>query len=123
MSTTISAENAEAVRSQPDFAERFPASVRRMITLTSVLHDELPSEDIEIVDADAIYVNFGHREALVIGEVSDMPGPLWEICATAWDRTGGVSVERVLGMARGTELAALVKAILERIRLDEEELG
>lgn len=119
----ISAENAEAVYNEPDFANRFPAHVRRLITTTTVLHRELPDEDIEIVDADAIYVNLFHNEAVVIAEVNDLSrGMHWEVMLVKWDRTGGVASERWLGEVGGMELSGYLKVLIERLRREQDEL-
>jgi hypothetical protein len=120
MNDTVKGKDAHTLCASPEFAD-FPPEVRRLITITTVLQAHLPDEDIEIVDAVAVYVNFGYSRALTISEGDD--GNSWVVEDTTWDRTGGVSRDEWCGNVRGTELVALVKALLERIRREEDELG
>lgn len=96
--------------------------IRRMVVTVAMLKGQyLPKEDIEIVDADAIYINFGYQRALVISEAEGNPRGhhTWVIVDTRWDRTGGVSAEHFVAEVSGMDLGVLVKNYLDRVYEEE----
>ena len=87
--------------------------VQRLIKIQDAVRVACPGEDGEIVDADAVYLNFEAYTAVVISEFTDQNGPQVELLVVEWDRTGGVHNEFLLGHVRPEYAPVIVKAFLD----------
>lgn len=87
------------------------------------LRRQVPDEDMEIVDG-SIYVNYGHRKALVITKNLEPSGsmPTWVVEDYEWDRTGGVAGEVFLGEVLEVFIAPVVTSALKHIAALEAEM-
>lgn len=95
--------------------------VKRLIKIQDAVRAACPGEDVEVVDADQVYVNFDYLTAVCITP-ADTPDGV-EIVVTEWDRSGGVNSELYLAGAVRQEYAPLiVKAFLEEQHRREAEL-
>jgi hypothetical protein len=94
--------------------------VQRLIKLQDAVRAACPGEDVEIVDAVAVYVNFAHATAVTLEPSSN--GMWINITVTEWDRSGGVVSDEGLGSVREDFAPLIVKTFLEEQRRHEEEL-
>jgi len=96
--------------------------VKRLIQLQEAVR-AVTDEDVEIVDAVGVYVNFDHRTAITImpEDETDAP-PAVILSVTEWDQSGGVSSEVWLGTVRDELAPAVVRAFLDANAQREAEL-
>ena len=87
--------------------------VQRLIKIQDAVRAACPGEDVEIVDADVVYVNFAHRVAVCITPDEDSRDAV-DVVVTEWDPSGGVHAEQALASYLLEEYAPLIaKAFLD----------
>ena len=92
----------------------------RLIKLADAVRAACPGEDVEIVDAEAVYVNFAVSTAVVISPSVEIG--MIDLTVTAWDRSGGVSMEHWQGVVQDMYAPVIVRAFLDEQARHEAEL-